>query len=150
VTTPKAPGLPILSAVLSAAGIGRPGETHPRRPHLKYLVPAGCAVLKSVHLNPWSSKFRLGWALGWDGLYWHRAIGIKGADWNERSHPYYGPPPGWHEFGPFAYLRWGRRGNLKSDRRFCRAMACTCPRRGLIWPIGYTHSSGCPIATASG
>ena len=92
-TIPSALGLPRLSAVLSAVGIGRSGETHPRRPHLKYLVPAWCPVLKSVHLNPWSSKFRLGWALGWDGLYWHRAIGIKGADWNERSHPYYGPPP---------------------------------------------------------
>jgi hypothetical protein len=87
--------------------------------------------------------------LGWDGLYWHRAVGIKGADWDERSHPYYGPPPSWHEFGPIAYLRWGRRGNLKGDRRFCRAMGCTCPRRGLLWPIGFTHLGDCPITTVA-
>jgi hypothetical protein len=26
-------------------------------------------------------------------------------------------------------------------------MGCTCPRRGLLWPIGYTHLGTCPITT---
>lgn len=134
-----------MTTLLSAVGIGRPGETAPRRPHLKYLVPSWCPALKSVQLSPWTSKFRFGWALGWDGLYWHRAIGIKGPDWNERSHPYYGPPSCWRELGPFAYLRWRRRGSLRSDIQFERNMGCHCQHIIVKWFQGRGRVKHCVL-----
>ncbi len=116
--------------ILGAFGIGRPGETNPLRPHNK-------RIFRSLHLNPWDVKFRWGWILCWDGVFWHRAVGVKGDDWDQRSHPYYGPPSGWHEIGPFAYLRWRRRGSLRSDIQFERHMGCNCMHIIWLWFKGH-------------
>lgn len=124
--------------VLLAAGIGMPGESTPVRPHQKRIV-------RSLRLVPWSGKTRFGWVLSWNGIYWHRSLGIAGPDWDEKSYPEFGPPSAWHKRGPFVWLRWGRRGNLKSTRRFARDMESACPRKGWLWPLGFMHLESCSL-----
>jgi hypothetical protein len=127
--------MPTIRAAMTAIGIGRPGETNPRHPRHRYLF-------RSLHLTPWSKRMRFGWALGWDGPYWHNAVGIAGPDWDGGD---WLGGMSWHKHGPFVVCRWGRRGSLRGDRRFADAMGCTCPRHGLLWPIGHTHPPECPL-----
>jgi hypothetical protein len=129
---------PGASAMLLARGIGRPGESLPVRAHQKHLF-------RSAHLTPWPARMRFGWALGWDGPFWHNAVGIPGPDWDGGK---WLGGMNWRRSGPLVVCRWRRRGSLRSDRRFARAMGCTCPRRGVLWPIGFTHLDTCPITTA--
>lgn len=126
----------VVRRLLLAVGVGRPGETYPRRPIDRHLF-------RSLRLVPWSSRMRFGWVLAWNGPYWRNAVGIAGNDWDNGD--WLGGMV-WRRHGPFVVCRSGRRGSLRSDRRFARSMGCTCPRRGLLWPIGYTHMPLCPIA----
>jgi hypothetical protein len=71
-----------MSKIASALGIGRVSTDPepPRRPHIRYLRPPGKRLGRSVQLSPWGREtFRFGWVLCWDGLFWHRAIAVKGA-----------------------------------------------------------------------
>jgi hypothetical protein len=120
--------------VLSAMGIGRPDESHPIRPHQEHLF-------RSAHLTSWPSRTRFGWALGWDGPHRRNAVGVAGADWAGGNWLGGG---NWHKHGLFVVCRWRRRGSLRSDRRFAKAMGCPCPRSGLLWPIGSTRCPVCP------
>lgn len=122
-------------AILSALGVGRPGEAHPIRSHYRHLF-------RSVHLTPWSRRMRFGWVLCWDGPYWHNAVGIAGTDWDGGDWLGGGS---WRKHGPFVVCRHRRRGSLRSDRHFARSMGCTCPRTGWLWPIGYRHLSRCSL-----
>lgn len=124
-----------IRAAKLALGIGRPAESYPHRPSDRRLF-------RSAHLKSWSHRMRFGWVLSWDGPYRHRAIGIAGSDWDNGD---WLGGQSWHKHGPFVVCRSGRRGSLRSDRRFTRVMGCTCPQRGLLWPIGHTHPADCPI-----
>jgi hypothetical protein len=84
-----------IRAAMTALGIGRPGETNPRHPHDRYLF-------RSLHLTPWSKRMRFGWALGWDGPYWHNAVGIAGPDWDGGD---WLGGMSWHKHGPFVVCR---------------------------------------------
>lgn len=121
--------------LLLAVGVGRPGETYPPRPCNRHLF-------RSLHLVPWERRMRGGWVLAWDGPFWHNAVGLAGPDWDDGQ--WLGGMV-WRRHGPFVVCRVGRRGSLRSDRRFARAMGCPCPRRGLLWPIGFRHLPPCPL-----
>lgn len=109
--------------ILKALGIGLPGEKqHPARAHERQLF-------RSAQLKPWDTRFRFGWILSWDGLYWHNGIGIKGKDFNNGDWLGGGS---WHRgFGPIAVCRNRRRGSLRCDIQFERNMGCCCQH--LIW-----------------
>lgn len=92
--------------------------------------------------NPWKNRMRFGWVLTWNGLYWHRAVGIAGADWADGNWLGGGS---WHKHGPIVTCSWRRRGSLRSARQFARNMDCPCTPTGLLWPIGFMHAEGCPL-----
>lgn len=121
--------------LLLAAGIGQPGESHPIRPRQKRL-------LRSAHLTPWARRMKFGWVLGWDGPFWHNAVGIAGPDWNG-GHWLGGQS--WRQHGPFVVCRRRRRGSLRCARQFARNMGCSCPRKGVLWPLGFMHHEGCSL-----
>jgi hypothetical protein len=117
------PPVPLWFLPAHALGIGRPGETYPRRPDRDIYL------FRSLHLNPWSNRFRFGYVLGWDGLYWHNAVGIKGPDWEGGDWLGGGS---WHRgWGPVAVCRWRRRGSLRCDIQLGRNRGCSCQH--LIW-----------------
>lgn len=123
--------------ILRAVGIGMPGEkSYPARAHERH-------IFRSAQLNPWSTRFRFGWILSWDGLFWHNAIGIKGKDWDDGKWLGGGS---WHRgHGPIAIARHRRRGSLRSARQFARNMECPCPRTGWLWPLDFMHAEGCSL-----
>jgi hypothetical protein len=111
--------------LLGTVGIGRPGEKgHPARPHERHLF-------RSAMLKPWSSRFRFGWVLSWDGLYWHNAVGIMGPDWEGGN--WLGGMSWRRHIGPVAVCRNRRRGSLRSDIQFERAMGCHCQHIIVKW-----------------
>jgi hypothetical protein len=115
-----------------AIGIGRPAEADPpRRPHIRYLRGT------SFHLTPWSSRFRFGWVLGWNGLFWHNAAGVKGPDWDNGN--WLGGSSWRRGVGPVAVCRWRRRGSLRSDIQFERNMGCHCQHIIVKWFQGRGH-----------
>ena len=124
-----------VNRVLLAVGVGRPAETSPLRPQHRH-------IFRSARLTPWRRRMRFGWVLSWDGPYWHNAVGIAGPDWDGGE---WLGGMNWHRHGPLVVCRHRRRGSLRADRRFARNMGCTCPREGLLWPVGYTHRAGCPM-----
>jgi hypothetical protein len=105
--------------IRKALGIGRPGEPA----HLR----EGQWHIRSLHASPWSSRFRFGGVLGWNGPYWHRAIGVAGPDWDNGE---WLGGTSWHRHGIFAACSWRRRGSMKSDITFERNLGCSC--QGLI------------------
>jgi hypothetical protein len=130
--------------ILIAAGVGQPAEADPpRRSHIRYLRAEGKRLGRSVHLTPWSSRFRFGWVLGWNGVFWSRAVGWAGPDWDDGQ---WLGGMSWHRsLGPLRFCSWRRRGSLRSERQFCRHMDCTCSHKGWLWPIEFEHLDGCPI-----
>lgn len=124
-----------LTRVLCALGVGRDAETHSPRPIDRHLF-------RSVKLKPWSpNRMRFGWIVSWDGPWWHNAIGLAGPEWNDGD---WLGGMSWHRYGPFVVCRSLRRQPRRRDRRFLRAMECTCPPQGLLWPIGHECPPGCP------
>ena len=111
-----------MSELADALGIGRPGEPA----HIREGVDR--RIVHSLHLSPWSCRFRFGWVLGWNGVYWHRAIGAAGPHWSDGT---WLGGTSWHRHGPVAVCSWRRRGSLRSDLQFERNMGCSCQH--LIW-----------------
>ena len=135
-----------------ALGLGQPAEADPpRRPHIRYLRAEGKRLGRSVQLSPWGEEtFRFGWVLGWNGIFWHRAVGIKGPGFwtygGGRPRKRYSGPSGFdRHVGPLVFCSWRRRGSLRCDRQFARNMGCTCPHTGWLWPISFEHLDECPI-----
>jgi hypothetical protein len=120
--------------VLHAAGIGRAQTPPPQR-------PIDRPLLGSLVLQPWQGRMRFGWVLRWNGPYWRNTIGIAGPDWNNGE---WLGGMSWNRYGPLVICRSRRRGSLRSDRRFARAMGCTCTPTGLLWPISHPHPTDCP------
>jgi hypothetical protein len=108
--------------IFKALGIGRPGEVNQRAAHNKHLF-------RSVWLSPWNNRFRFGWVMTWDGLYWHNAIGVKADDFNNGD--WLGGGSWQRGFGPIAMCRYRRRGSLRCDITFERNMGCCCQH--VIW-----------------
>jgi hypothetical protein len=110
--------------IAKALGIGRPAETNRRSPKDTYLF-------RSLHLIPWHNRFRFGYVLGWNGPFYHNAIGWKGSDWENGN--WLGGMSWSRHIGPIAICRSRRRGSLVSDLRFERMMGCNCRHLSHLW-----------------
>ena len=115
---------------LGAAGVGRPGESSQVR-------PCDPHIFRSVHLSPCPSRFRFGYVLCWDGLFWHNAAGVMGPDWEDAQ--WLGGMSWRRHVGPVAICRWRRRGSLRSDIQFERNMGCHCQHIIVKWFQGRGH-----------
>jgi len=116
-----------LALFARALGIGRPGECLLRR---------GCdpQIFRSLHVIPWKERFLFGGVLAWDGIYWHRAVGIKGPDWEGGN--WLGGSSWRHGWGPVVMCRNRCRGSLRSDIEFERNMGCSCMHLVVLWVRG--------------
>lgn len=115
--------------IARALGIGRPAERNRASNH-----PQGRYLFRSVHVIRWRERFRFGYVLGWDGPYWHNAIGVRGTDWNNGN--WLGGSSWRRGWGPVAVCRWRRRGSMVSDIQFERNMGCSCMHLAWRWIRG--------------
>jgi hypothetical protein len=117
-----------VNLLAKAIGIGRAEPDAPLQPRHRQLI-------RSAHLSPWSTRFRFGWVLGWNGPYWHNGAGVMGPDFNNGNWLGGGS---WHRrIGPVALCRWRRRGSLRSDMQFERNMGCSCQHLSWRWARGH-------------